>query len=347
MKKQIGILIAWLIPLISLAQVSAKKNFAQQEAEQSKICGGMDSVISKKGKWKRENDNFLFADKTFSKNQDKYITERIDSIHSLIKQSVTDWGGLEANWYRSVRGEAYIPEGPVPYQYNSFYLDYYCNQNLKKILLSDETGTWVYVFVNSLSWFMYEVDTLDVNDDGKARMVFQLPPVIGRWKGNALYELRGTTSFSARSVIIGRNGKVPWRSLTQKQYLTGLKNSYQKQMKLMKKGSGFESDFAKRLQYINDYLLTTGEETLQKPAIIDPKSGIWGFKGKFGNEEEGGFRLVLSSLGEKYFDKSLPRYVPQLIQLYWSYGYSYPEQNFKKQFEENFPLEKLKAMIDK
>lgn len=347
MKKQTGILIAWFLPFISLAQVSSKKNFAQQEAEQSKICGGMDFILSIKGKWKKETDDFIFPDKTFPKNQYQYLTARTDSIHLLVKQTITDLSGLEPYWHTVINGQSYISGGAVPYQYNSRYHDYYCNQNLKKILLSGETGTWIYVFVNRLSWFMYEVDTLDINDDGKIRTVYRLPPKIGKWKGFDVYELNISTWFTSRSIILGRNGKVPWRSLTQKQYLTGLKNSYQKQITMMKKGSWFESDLAKRLQYITDYLLRTGEETLQQPVIIDPKSGIWGFNGKFGDEEAGGFRLVLSGLGEKYFDKSLPRYVPQLIQLYWSYGYTSPEQNFKKQFEENFPLEKLKAMIDK
>jgi hypothetical protein len=33
--------------------------------------------------------------------------------------------------------------------------------------------------------------------------------------------------------------------------------------------------------------------------------------------------------------------------LYWSWDKNGPAQDFKKQFEDNFPIDKLKAMIDK
>ena len=48
-----------------------------------------------------------------------------------------------------------------------------------------------------------------------------------------------------------------------------------------------------------------------------------------------------------YFKLNLPRYVPQMIVLYWSWDKNGPCQDFKKQLEENFPVDQLKAMIDK
>lgn len=78
-------------------------------------------------------------------------------------------------------------------------------------------------------------------------------------------------------------------------------------MNKLKEGSGFHSDYLKKLNYIIDYLDRTDNEILEKPAIIDPKVGVWGFKGKFGNEAEKGFRLVLLTANKMYFDTSLPR----------------------------------------
>lgn len=348
MEKRILILITLLIPAFCPAQVSFdKEKVLQNEREWSKVCGGLDSVMAKKGSWKKVSDDLAFPDKTFSRAQYKFVNTRIDSLFVFFKESLTQLNGFEPRWKRGIRGNSYLANGPVPYQFQSHYLHYSCNTNLNKIVLGDETSTWAYVFVNQLNWFLYEVDTLDINDDGIIKEVFQLPPTIGKWKGNTLYELKGTQTRTARSVIIGRNGKVPWRSLTQKEYLTGLKNQYEKKLKTVREGSSDEWEYKGKLKYIMDYLAVTDEEALKKTAIIDPKAGIWSFKGIFGDEEKGGFKLVLSGLGEKYFDKSLPRYMPQLVQLYWSYGQSSPEQLFKEQFEENFPLEKLKAMIDK
>lgn len=345
MKKYSSLSICIFISLICSAQVSEKRKL--QEIESSKACGGIDSIMAKKGSWKKVEDDLAFPDKTFPRNQYKYVNTRIDSLFGFVKESLPQLNGFEPRWQRGMRGNSYLANGPVPYKFESHYLYYICNIPTAKIVLVDETSTWAYVFVNRLNWFLYEADTLDINDDGKVKPVFQLPPVVSKWKGQNVYELKGSLNRSARSVIIGRNGKLPWRSLTQKQYLTGLKNKWENGLKKFRPGSSNERDYTQKLKYINDYLESATEETLQQTAIIDPKSGIWGFKGKFGDEEAGGFKLVLSGLGEKYFDKTLPGYTPQLIQLYWSYGYSSPEQLFKKQFEENFPLEKLKAMIDK
>ena len=326
------------------AQLSKRELNDRKTAE---LCGGIDSVMARKGRWKKETDDLAFPDKTFPSSQHKFVNARADSIHSLIKEAISNLSGFEPRWQRGMRGDPYYPGGPVPYTSTSFFLEYYCNANVKKLVLGDETSNWVYVFVNQLNWFLYKADTLDINDDGKVKTIFQLPPKAGKLKGMTVYKLRETQFSNSWAIIIGRDGKLPWRAITQKQYLTGLKNQYQKQLKRFGKGTSYERDYTNKLKYINDYLQLADEQTLQQPAIIDPKSGIWGFKGKFGDEDAGGFRLVLSAGSDKYFDKTLPRYVPQLIQLYWSHGHSLVSSHFKKQFEENFPLEKLKAMIDK
>jgi hypothetical protein len=201
-----------------------------------------------------------------------------------------------------------------------------------------------------MNWFFKDVDKWDINDDGIMKTVLQLPAITKAWKGMWVYEpdffSGGPARIISRTVILGRNGKLPWRSLTQKEYLTGLKNDYEKQLVKFKEGSGYHADYKQKLKYISDYFAAASEDTLKKTAVIDPKAGIWGFKGKFGKEDKGGLKLVLFGGGEKFFDKSLPRYTPQLIQLVWKYNPNDPvAMQVIKQFEENFQLEKLKAMI--
>jgi hypothetical protein len=331
------------IHCMAQSKTSVEPNYEQQIT----TCEGPASLVAIKGKWKKVEDDLAFPDKTYPRTQYKSVYTRIDSIYMLVKKAIAGLDGLEPRWQRGMRGDTYVPDGPVPYSLAAFFFEYYCNTNTKKIVLGDETGNWVNIFVNRFSWFLYEADTLDLNNDGKIRAVFQLPPKIGKWKGFDVYELKISVFFKSRSIIIGRNEKMPWRSITQKQYLTGLKIKYERDIKKFKAGSSYEADYSRKLKHIDDYLAITKEETLQQVAIIDPKSGIWGFKGKFGDEEKGGFRLVLFAGNDKYFDKSLPRYVPQLIQVYWSYGNTTAALHFKNQFEENFPVEQLKSMIDK
>ena len=111
--------------------------------------------------------------------------------------------------------------------------------------------------------------------------------------------------------------------------------------------TGFKSSTRKyydeEIKYIDDYFASASAETLEQPAIIDPKYNELKFRGTFGNDSNG-TRLV--AVGAKYFNTDLPRYVPQFMVLYWRWTRDPVSLRFKEQFEKNFPLEKLKAMID-
>jgi hypothetical protein len=96
------------------------------------------------------------------------------------------------------------------------------------------------------------------------------------------------------------------------------------------------------LKPLTDELNKESETELQQPAIVDNSSTI--FKG-FTTDENGGRMMVV--VNPDYFKLNLPRYVPQMIVLYWSWDKNGPCQDFKKQLEENFPVDQLKAMIDK
>jgi hypothetical protein len=47
-----------------------------------------------------------------------------------------------------------------------------------------------------------------------------------------------------------------------------------------------------------------------------------------------------------YFRKDLPAYVPQLFVIEWMWGKLKSSTDFRQAFEDNFPIEKLKMMID-
>jgi hypothetical protein len=363
-----------------------QKDMTQYYIEQSKVCGGIDSVLRRTGSWKKESDDLAFPDKTFPKDQYKLVNTRVDAMSDLFKEALPQLSGFEPRWSRGMRGNSYMTNGALPYSLRTSYFGYYCNTNVKKILVGDETGTWAYVFVNHFNWFCSEVDSWDIQGDGKKITIYQLPPKVGKWKDVTVYEPRAHGKLS-RAIIIGHDGKVPWFTLSQKQYLTGLKtlleakkkqaldhhDSYEEKtkkstentlknstpeqaekiksqqeqnFKANQKGrETTEKFFNEKLQPIDDYLAANSQETLSKAAILDPRAGIEGFKGTFGDEENGGIKLI--ALAGKYFNKDLPRYAPQFMVLYWRWTEHPSSLGFKKQFEENFPLDKLKAMIDK
>jgi hypothetical protein len=386
--KHTPLLLFSLIIYCACAAQASRQDPTDYYIRSSIPCGGVDSIMSTKGEWKKSEDAVIFPDKTFPRSQFNELNSRIDKIFPLFKEVLPDPRGLEARWYRVIDGDSYLQDGPVPYEFSSLYLTYFCNSNTKKIQAGDETGTWVYVYINQLGWLCNKVDDWNINDDGKMIAVYSLPPKAGKWNEATLYA--PVTHNHAHAIVIGHDGKLPWHSLTQKQYLTGLRNKWQtdlqKQMnsydeneEKMKKDidkisnstspqapkikqqleqqlKDFQAKkeeykissrkfYDEEIKYIDDYLRSTSEETLEQSAIIDPKYNALKFRGTFGDENNGGTKLV--AVGAKYFHNDLPRYVPQFMVLYWRWTEEPVSLRFKEQFEENFPLEKLKAMIDK
>ncbi|MFL5773214.1 MAG: hypothetical protein ACJ75F_08655, partial [Flavisolibacter sp.] len=204
------------------------------------------------------------------------------------------------------------------------------------------------------------------------------------WKGKTIYE----TGKNSRAVVIGHNGKLPWYSLTQKEYLTGLRNKYSSELKTKldaydqqetllrnrkppqnlsaemrtKTSEQFDKDlnlfltnkekykastkkyYEDQIKIIDDYFASASEATLNKKAIIHPGTNCLSFRGIFGDDNSNGVTLIAFS--SRYFDPTLPRYVPQFMILHWTWTYEQVSTKIKKEFEQNFPLEKLKALVD-
>jgi hypothetical protein len=105
-----------------------------------------------------------------------------------------------------------------------------------------------------------------------------------------------------------------------------------------------EKIFYEKMKPVKEYLDTATAATLNKPAVLNKKTNI-AFEGNFAKEGQDGIQLFCFT--SKYFNKDLPRYAPQFMVLYWKWGQDPPSLYFAKQMEENFPVEKLKALIDK
>ena len=90
---------------------------------------------------------------------------------------------------------------------------------------------------------------------------------------------------------------------------------------------------------------TTQQNLLDAPAIVRPDAYFQTEGAIFLPESQGG--IMLTTENPDYFRKGLPAYVPQLFVLSWSWGTKKWETDFRKAIEENFPIEKLQAMIDK
>jgi hypothetical protein len=383
MRKLLFILTCCMAPVLMHAQ----KDLKQYYYEKSKECGGVEELMKIKGKWS-QGENALNHESTLPKTYVSQYLARIDKIQPLFKEALPKVDGFEPVWYRGSFRGSYWKDGPLHYNFNSLYFIYFCNTNTKKIMKGDETGTWAYVFVNHYNWFTDTVGRWDLDNDGKTNFVWLAPPKVGEWKGLPLY--KPLTHDKCLAVVVSHDNRDPWHALTQKEYLTGLKNFWEKKKKdqldgydqreermrknlnavpastptdiaekikaqnqksfkeFLDKKDGYKTSAARfydeKLQRIYDYLDKADKATLSKTAIIDPKSGYLDFKGQFGDENKNGRKLIIND--PTYYRKDMLRYTPQFAILYWRWTDEHPSLAFKKQFEENFPIEKLQAMLD-
>lgn len=92
-----------------------------------------------------------------------------------------------------------------------------------------------------------------------------------------------------------------------------------------------------------DLLADSLKTDLNQPAILD-FDNLLTFK-EFSTEEKEGRQLV--RLNPDYFDITLPKYVPQLFIVHWSWNDKKPTNYWRTQIEKNFNFNALKEMIDK
>lgn len=345
-----------------------------------------DSIMSIVGKWTKGDD--VYSATELTKSQIPLVLKKVDSFSKFIRAAYPTPTGAEAKWYSSIHGFPLFKGAPSPYALWSIYLYYYYNKAYRKIMLTGETGTWAYVFVNHPNW-LFGDSRLTLTIDGKTRTAWLFPADKGQWKGYTLYAPYTHGGNNASAIVITKNGKVPWKPISQLQYLTGFRkiteqdkqqalegvdksiDSAQRYIDNLKKNTQLPAasrdnmvkslekvrddmiskresrrqqitaHYDKDLKVIDDYLGNTDAATLAGQAVLTN----WRiFKGKFHDvKDKGAYRMVY--IDESYFNPDIPSHIPQMMVLYWRWNDNAPGRYFRKQIEENFPIEQLRAML--
>jgi hypothetical protein len=195
------------------------------------------------------------------------------------------------------------------------------------------------------------------------RPIKKKKPAMGTWKGYEVMASEGGSLLElagSRYVLICRNGMLPYIPVTRKEffdraflYVTKFyDNAIASTDQLTDKTDADDSkktlikEKSSDLKRLKDELdKTTQEGLLSSPAIISPYGIMFTTEPLFATEQEGGQMLVTEN--QNYFRKDLPNYVPQFFVLTWSWKTKGYGATFTKEVNDNFPIEKLKAMIDK
>jgi hypothetical protein len=199
-------------------------------------------------------------------------------------------------------------------------------------------------------------------------------PRVGQLKGIDLFQV-SLVRANERFVIISHDGDLPYRPLTQKEYLLSLERKVQNEKNRLLTGAikyakneqqktdaenYYNSHYDPQIKLIDDYLSKTDETELSKPALV---KDMMGFK-KFYTEKEGGRMPVV--LNTSYFNSNQSSYLPQFMLVYWSWNDGEgpaggllrpvaPDMNiccpvsgfYKESIEQNLDVDSLKQLLNK
>jgi len=275
-----------------------------------------------------------------------------------------------------LRGTEFNGTPVIFYSYTVKFCGYHCGREANELMLGHgcESSTNFIVTINSLDPIFIQLWLDDyykeiMRVDG--RPIKMLSPIVGKWKGYDVYNSNGIYNPNEKIVfLLHREGMLPYIPVTRKQYLDRsiecLQKFFENNLKGYDNAEGLgvlmdkkeKEEQIKKQQKLRDDVLkyyrdeldaTTKQGLLDAPAIIfgDITSTFTSYP-IFTTETAGGKMLVTEN--PAYFIKDLPKYIPQLI-IYeiddCKVCYVDPSLNPYKLIDDNFPIEKLQAMIDK
>lgn len=186
-----------------------------------------------KGRWVNNGDLF-FENKIGSQSE---MLKRMDEIHKMVVALFPEPVGYDLGWHRVIRNNTFggkvttdktrdgvvrhyrtLQGIPVADNYYSIWIyNYLCNYDTKNEIVGGfpgVTSAGLDVWINCLDNFV-------ATDAGACMRINGIPvgmrqPVQATWKG---YEIAYHPLSNARSVLIHRQGILPYNSVTRKQYL--------------------------------------------------------------------------------------------------------------------------------
>ena len=310
------------------------------------------------GSWSRGEDT-LTTDRALPPLVRENALRKADQVLGLVQGALPKPKGMEAKAYRS-RGVTSENGGPLKYGVTAYLLGYSCvpqsagNKDLRgKILLDDETATWIYVKFNDLSQLVTPLGGQFKMDKSQAILAF--PPRTGDFKGHAHYAWSTASGERWEAILVkGRDMRLT-RDVSRGEFLRVREDIERDDIAKLRKTAdarpGAKAGIEKSVQSREQRLakLVALREAMSaaerdRPALV--RNTHTGNRDHitFAAAGERGERLVV--LDPDFFDARWPRHAIQfaVILLRWQ-----PKQPAKveaiRQFRENLDLEALRALL--
>ena len=320
-----------------------------------------------------------------NKNYAEHAMERISQIHELVKQIYPQPMGSDGYWRGTysksdfaytikyvtqdgITQKEYLNRRQVEgWKYYIILFAWICSSENANEMWNGYPdaggGNAINVYANYLpiltgEFMDDEVWTID------GRPIKTKMPVVGKWKGYDVLAINGGSYADQNGewyILITRNGMLPYIPVTRKQYLDRaiayITKFYDNMIALNEQNPDQTEKAENKKRYMdakdvavknlqNELEKTTKEGLLSAAAVVRRDAHFQTEGPIFLSESNGG--VMLTTENPNYFRNDLPAYVPQLFVLSWMSGTKTKwERDFRTAIEENFPVEKLQAMIDK
>ena len=294
------------------------------------------------------------------------------TFYSTTDQDFASQVKIESSQYGRPNNSYINGTSTICYGYSAKFCDYHCGRETYEIMRGAgcEAGTNITVTINSLDGFLTRASLDDYNMDIMridGRQIRMMPVRTGKWKGYDIFKPEAGSGVNM--ILLHRDALLPFIPVSRKEYLDRsivcLQKFFDKSLKLMEHPEGLallqdkkeRDEGIKKYQKLRDDVLkyyqdelnaTTKAGLLNAPAILfGGIADILTTYPIFTTQDAGGKMLVTEN--PAYLKKDIPKYIPQfMIYTMWD-GQDGPDPalNPYRLFYENFPIEKLKAMIDK
>jgi hypothetical protein len=344
-----------------------------------------DELIKKTpGRWIKTREAFHAK---LSQQQQKEIVNRLNAFHQLmynIYPSPVAFDAVPSFFTADQEFGSQLKFDPSPnvgykdfkangiptvyYSYTGFFCAYGCGRETYEMMRGypSEDGTAMGVDINSLNSFLKESNPKDYLEIMRIneRPIKLMPVVVGKWKGYDVYAPESGSGL--KMVLLHRENILPFIPVTRKEYLDRCleclpqffdksltadtavvkmigKQEWDEQVRKFQK---IRNDVLKHYQ--DELQATTAAGLLGSPAIISSYILDIGTDYQIFTKQSAGGRMLVTE-NPAYMKKDLPKYIPQFMVFTWwdcRCGVD-PSLNPYKLINENFPIEKLQAMIDK
>ncbi len=310
------------------------------------------------GKWEHGVDDTAMSDGTFPRKSYPALFAREDQALALLKKAVPNPVGAVVRHYHSVRGDALVKDGPVPFSLNTRLFDYYCAKagfsqpgEAGKVLPEDETGSVFEVYFNALGWLMNDRLKLHFRAENGAA-IFYVPKQGGDFHGATLYLPEVTAGEHEKAVVFTPDGRSPYKPVTRERFILAREKLCDTRIDELVKGrawDGREQQLAQLRQEkaaLEAARQALSPEERQLQAVIKEPEAAPGRRPLFATEAEGG--RALATVDGKLFKPKGPRDAVRVITVYWNHdARESPKAQVLRQLEQRLDWDALKALLER